>query len=134
MVFFGGGGGRPVGYSVEAVVVTRRYVPEGGHGDDGVPEGGRNGGEIGVGDVLLGVEHDGGEDDDGHGQREDEEAQLAGAALERVAEDAQTLRVAREFEDAEDAEDAQRHERPCRNDKPTVKQKKNRFIRSLVGG
>lgn len=63
-------------------------VPECCHGDDGVPESGRNGGEIGSVDVLLCVEHDGGEDDDGHGQREDEEAQLGGAALERVAQDA----------------------------------------------
>ena len=53
---------------------------------------------------LLAVEHDGGEDDDGHGEGEDEEAQLGGARLQRVAEDAQPLRVARKFEDAEHAE------------------------------
>ena len=89
-------------------------LPECGHCDNGVPKRGRNGGEIGAIDVLFGVEHDGGEDDDGHGQREDQEAQLGSAALERVAQDAQTLRVARELEDAEDAEDPQRHERPCK--------------------
>ena len=44
---------------------------------------------------LLAVEHDGGEDDDGHGEREDEEAQLGGAGLQGVAEDAQALRRAR---------------------------------------
>ena len=64
------------------------YAPERGHGDDGVPKRRRNGTEIGAVHVLLGVEHDGGEDDDGHGQREDEEAQLGGARLERVAQDA----------------------------------------------
>ena len=84
-------------------------LPECGHGDNRVPESGGNGGEIGTVHVLLSVEHDGSKDDDGHGQWEDEEAQLGGAALERVAEDAQTLRVAREFKDAEHAEDAQRH-------------------------
>jgi len=88
-------------------------VPESCHGDDGVPESGRNGGEIGSVDVLLCVEHDSGEDDDGHGQREDEEAQLGGAALERVAQDAEALRVPRKFENAEDAEDSQRHKRSC---------------------
>ena len=61
---------------------------------------------------LLAVEHDGGEDDDGHGEREDEEAQLGGARLQRVAEDAQPLRVARKFEDAEHAEHAEGDERP----------------------
>uniref|UniRef100_A0A182IQ13 Uncharacterized protein n=1 Tax=Anopheles atroparvus TaxID=41427 RepID=A0A182IQ13_ANOAO len=55
--------------------------------------------------------HDRGEDDDGHGEREHQEAELGRARLERVAEDAQALRVARELEDAEDAEDAQRDER-----------------------
>jgi len=90
-----------------------RNSPQRRHCDDGVPEGRRNRCEVGAVDVLLGVEHDGGEDDDGHGQREDEEAQLAGAGLERVAEDPQSLRVARELEDAEDAEHAQRDEGPA---------------------
>ena len=88
-----------------------RDVPESCHGDDGVPESGRNGGEIGSVDVLLRVEHDSSEDDDGHGQREDEEAQLGGATLERVAKDAEALRMPRKFENAEDAEDSQRHKR-----------------------
>ena len=72
--------------------------PERGHGDDGVPERDRDAGEVSAGDVLLGVEHDRREDDDGHGEREDEEAELAGARLERVAEDAQAGRVTRELE------------------------------------
>jgi len=89
----------------------RGYSPESGHRDDGVPEGGWNGGEVGALDVLLGVEHDRGKDDDGHGQREDEEAELGGARLERVAEDSQPLAVPRELKDAEHAEDSQRDER-----------------------
>jgi len=31
--------------------------------------------------ILLGVEHDRREDDDGHGEREDEKTELAGTAL-----------------------------------------------------
>jgi len=63
-------------------------IPKRCHGDDGVPERDRDAGEISVVDVLLSVEHDRREDDDGHRQREDEEAELAGARLECVAEDA----------------------------------------------
>jgi len=44
-------------------------------------------------DVLLGVEHDRREDDDRHRQREQQEPELAGARLERVAQDAQTLHI-----------------------------------------
>lgn len=91
----------------------RGDLPEGGHGHDRVPEGGGYRREVGAVHVLLRVEHDRGEDDDGHGEREHEEAELRGAALERVAEDAQALRVARKFENPEHAEHAQRHERPC---------------------
>ena len=54
-------------------------LPESGHGDDGVPERDRDAGEVGVVDVLLGVEYNRGEDDDGHRQREDQEAEFAGA-------------------------------------------------------
>ena len=42
---------------------------------------------------LFTIEHDGGEDDDGHGKGEDKEAQLGGAGLQGVAEDAQALRA-----------------------------------------
>ena len=92
-------------------------IPQRSHGDDGVPEGDRDAGEggitcggcwlrswswdageVGAGDVFFGVEHDGREDDDGHGQREDEETELRGARLECVAEDTQTSRVAGELE------------------------------------
>ena len=52
------------------------FLPQCGHGDDGVPKGGRDGGEGGVLNVLFTVKHDGGEDDDGHGQGEHQEAQL----------------------------------------------------------
>jgi hypothetical protein len=83
------------------------YSPECRHRYDGVPEGGWNGGEVGALDVLLGVEHDRGEDDDGHGQREDEETEFGGARLERVAEDAQPLAVPGKLEDAKHAEDSQ---------------------------
>jgi len=73
-------------------------IPQRSHGDDGVPEGDRDAGEVGAGHVLFGVEHDGREDDDGHRQREDEETELRGAGLECVAEDTQTSRVAGELE------------------------------------
>lgn len=106
-------------YFFERVVVNRKQVilPESCHGDDGVPESGRNGGEIGTVDILFSVEHDSSEDDDGHGQREDEEAQLGSATFQCVTQDAQTLRVPRKLEDAENTEDTQRHERSCRVDK-----------------
>lgn len=87
--------------------------PESRHRDYGVPEGGGNRCEVGHADILLGIEHYGGKDNDGHGQGEDEEAQFTGATLERVAEDAQPLRVARELKDTEHAEDAQRHKGPA---------------------
>jgi len=72
--------------------------PERRHGDDGVPEGGRDALEGGSRHVLLGVEHDGGEDDDCHREREDEEAQFAGTALQCAAEDAQPGRMPRKLE------------------------------------
>ena len=89
-------------------------LPQRRHGDYSVPKGSRNGDEIGAFDVLLCVEHDGGEDDDGHSQWEHQKAQLAGAALQSVAEDPQSLRVARKFENAKHAEDAQRNECTCK--------------------
>ncbi len=61
------------------------------HGHDGVPERGRDGREGGVLHALLAVEHDGGENDDGHGQREHQEAQLGRARLKGVAQDTETL-------------------------------------------
>ena len=91
--------------------MMRTDWPERRHGNDGVPEGVRDAGEGRIVDVLLGVVHDRREDDDGHAQREHEEAQLAGAGRQGLAEDPQTGRVARKFEDAEDAEHAERDER-----------------------
>jgi len=76
-------------------------LPERRHGDDGVPERFWDAGEGGLRFVLFRVEHDRREHDDGHRQREEQEAEFTGARLERVAEDAQTLRVSRELEDAE---------------------------------
>ena len=55
--------------------------PERCHGDDGVPERCWYALEGRARDVLLGVEHDRREDDDGHREREDEEAEFTGAAL-----------------------------------------------------
>ena len=83
------------------------YSPKSGHCDDCVPERGRNGIESRVLDILLTVEHDGGEDDDGHGKAEHEEAELGGAGLERVSQDPESLRVTREFENAKHSEDSE---------------------------
>lgn len=85
-------------------------LPERRHRDDGVPKSSGNGNEIGAINILLGVEHDRSEDDNGHRQREDQKAQLTGAALQRVAQNSQSLRVARKFEYAEHAKHAQCHE------------------------
>ena len=63
-------------------------------------------------DALLTVVHDGGEDDDGHGQREDQEAQLGGARLKGVAQDPETLRVAGKFEDAKHSKHSEGNEGP----------------------
>ena len=60
---------------------------------------------------TLAVVDESGEDDDGEREREDEEAEFGGAALERVAEDPQARRMPRELEDAEHAENSQRRER-----------------------
>ena len=97
--------------SVTVSAKKRKYIPQSCHGDDGVPERFRYAGEAGTRHVLLGVEHDGGEDDDGHAEREEQEAELTGARHERVAEYPQTLRVPRKLENAKDAEDPQRDER-----------------------
>jgi len=62
-------------------------------------------------DALLRVEHNCREDDNSHREGEEEEAQLGGAALERVAEYPQTLRVSRELKDTKHTEDSQSYER-----------------------
>ena len=91
--------------------MTRLHWPKRGHGNDGVPERVWNAGEGRLRDVLLGVKHHRREDDDGHGEREDEKAELAGACCERVAKDAESGRVAWELKDAEHAKHTQRDER-----------------------
>jgi len=65
--------------------------PERRHGDDGVPERFRYAGEGRPRHVLLGVKHDRRKDDDCHCEREQQEAELTGARLERVTQDPQTL-------------------------------------------
>jgi len=85
-------------------------LPQRGHGDDGVPEGGRDGREVRAVHVFLGVKHDGGEYDDGHGQGEHQEPEFGGARLERVAEYAEPLRVPGELEYPEHPEHAERDE------------------------
>lgn len=85
-------------------------LPQCRHCHDGVPECSWNGSEVGVINILLCVEHDGGEDYDGHGEGENEEAKLGGARLEGVAQDPETLRMPRELEDAEHSEHPEGHE------------------------
>ncbi len=87
-------------------------LPKCCHGDYGVPEGGWDAGEFGSLGAFLGVEHDGGKYDDGHGEGKQEEAQLGSAALQGITQDPQALRVTRELEDSEDAEHPQRDECP----------------------
>ena len=88
-----------------------RHSPKRCHGNDGVPERLRDAGEHCPGYILLSVEHDGGKYDNGHREREEQKSELAGARLESVSENPQTLRVARELKDAEDAEHSERDER-----------------------
>lgn len=96
--------------SIRPIADRSLHSPERCHSDDGVPERLRNAGEFRLADVFLCVVHDGGEDDDGHAQRKEQEAEFAGAAFQRVAENTQTLWVATELEDAEDPENSQSHE------------------------
>jgi len=79
------------------------------HRDDGPPEADRDGLEVVGGVVLdaLGVEDERREDDDAEDEEEDEQAELVRARLERVYEDLESGRVARELEEAHDADDAE---------------------------
>lgn len=81
-------------------------LPESSHGDNGVPKSSGNGGEIGVFHIFLSVEHNSGENDDGHGQWKNEKAQFGGARLESVAQDPESLRMTRELEDSKYAENS----------------------------
>ena len=66
-------------------------LPKRCHGDDGVPECLGNAGKGCFSFVLLRVEHDRRKHNDRHRQREQKKTKFAGARLERVAEDPQTL-------------------------------------------
>ena len=79
------------------------YSPQGSHGDNSVPKRGWNGIKGCLLDILFTVEHDGGEDDDGHGEAEHQEAELGGAALEGVSEYPESLGMSGELENAEHA-------------------------------
>lgn len=93
-----------------AVAKAVADLPQCGHGDNGVPKRSRDACELAGGGALLSIKHHSGKDDDGHGEGEEEKAELGGTALEGVAQDPQALRVAGELEDAEDPKDAQRDE------------------------
>lgn len=85
----------------------KTHSPESSHGDNGVPKRGWNGIKSGLLDILFTVEHDGGEDDDGHGETEHQEAQLGGAALKGVAENPESLGMSGELENAEHTKHAE---------------------------
>ena len=84
-------------------------VPDGRHRDDGPPQSDRDRLEVVAGVVLdaLGVVDERREDDDAEHQEEDEQRQLVSARLERVYEDFEAGRVARQLEEAHDADDAE---------------------------
>lgn len=77
------------------LVILLFDLPECGHGDNSVPESGRNGCECWVLNALLAVKHDGGENNDGHGQGKHQEPQLRGTRLQGVTKDTKTLRMSR---------------------------------------
>ena len=52
------------------------YSPQGSHGDNGVPKRSWDASEGSAFHILFTVEHDSGKDNNGHGQREHQEAQL----------------------------------------------------------
>lgn len=87
------------------------YLPQRGHGDDGVPKGGRDRSEICSIHILFGVKHDRSEYDNGHGQGKHQEAEFGSARLERITEYAKSLRVPGELEYTEHSENAEGDER-----------------------
>ncbi len=91
-------------YTQREVIHRQNDSPQRCHGYNGVPEGGRDAGELAGRGAFLSVEHDCGKYDDGHGEGEEEEAKLGRAAFQSVAKDPETLGVAGEFKDPEDAE------------------------------
>ena len=80
-------------------------VTDGGHGDDGPPEGGRNAGEPGGRLVLLGKVAEAGKDEDAHGQEEHEQAQLLVAVLQGEGDRLEAGRVASQLEDSHNTHD-----------------------------
>lgn len=86
------------------------YSPQRRHGDNSVPEWSWDAGELAGAGALLCIKHDRGKDDDGHGEWEEEEAQLRSAALECITQDPQALRVAGELEDTKHSKHTQCHE------------------------
>ena len=89
--------------------ISALFLPECCHSNDGVPEGGRDAGKFTRAWTLFCVEHDSSKDNYGHCEREEQEAQFRGAALQSVAQDAQALRMAGELKDAEHTENSERH-------------------------
>jgi len=80
----------------------------------------RDGGEV-VGRVVLdalSVVDERREDDDAEHKKEDKQRQLMGAGLERVNEDLETGRVARQLEETHDADDAEELEKVVLSVKP----------------
>lgn len=96
----------------ETLQVVGVNSPQGRHGDDGVPEGSGDTHEGCVGHCSLSVVDHGGEYDEGHGEREEQETQLRGAGTQSVAKDTQTLRMPRKLENAEHSKNAKCCKRP----------------------
>ena len=85
------------------------------HGHHGPPERIGNAMKVRLGVVGLGEVNGAREEHDADQQKEDEQAELSHAGADRLAEDLETLRVTRQFEDAKDADksndskDGERH-------------------------
>jgi len=75
------------------------------HRHHGPPERVWNAMKLRVGGIGLGEVDGAGEQHDADQQKEDEQAELAHAGADRLTEDLETLRVARQLEDAEDADE-----------------------------
>lgn len=83
------------------------HLPQCCHGDNGVPKGCGDTGELAGRGAFLRIKHNRGKDNDGHGERKEEEAQLGGAALQGVAQDAQPSGVPGELENPKNPEDSE---------------------------
>ena len=87
-------------------------VADRGHGHDRPPQTNRDGVEVVLRVVLgpLGVEDERREDDDAKDEEEHEKTELMSARFERVDEDLEPRRVARQLEQSHDADDAKKLE------------------------